>query len=129
MDNYGKLEEIVSVPNFIQKYVTIETEHFSNAILVDFCNIIKNAEYFINHVDNHEEYIFNVGENNYTVKRFIEFYLDKSSLKSDLSCKYEEELDLAESVSNEVFIVRFEDKISALCLIKYENELLYFQLM
>ena len=91
--------------------------------------VIKNAEYSINHVNNHDEYIFTVGENNYTVRRFIEFYLDKSSLNSDLICKYEEELNLLQSVSNEVFIVKFKDKISALCLIKYENELLYFQLM
>lgn len=129
MDNCGKLEEIVSVPTFIQKYIEKEAEHFSNVILVDFCNIIKNAKYSINHVNNHEEYIFNVGENNYTVKRFIEFYLDKSLLKNDLSCRYEEELDLPKSVSNEVFIIKFEDKISALSLIKYESQSLYFQLM
>ena len=129
MDNCGELEEIISIPNFIQKYIETETEHFNNVIVNDFCNIIKNAKYSINHVNNHDEYIFTVGENNYTVRRFIEFYLDKSSLNSNLICKYEEELNLSQSVSNEVFIVKFKDKISALCLIKYENELLYFQLM
>ena len=38
MDNCGELEEIISIPNFIQKYIELEVEHFNSVIVNDFCN-------------------------------------------------------------------------------------------
>ena len=129
MNYNGKIEEIVNVPIFIQKYIEIGVEYFNNFILNDFCNIIKNAEYTMEAVDGHYEYLFDVGINNYTVKRFIEFYFNKSSLRSDYSCPYEEELDIPQSVSNEIFVIKFEENILALAVDKYVDNLLHFRLV
>jgi hypothetical protein len=129
MDYNGKIEEIVNVPIFIQKYIEVGVEHFNGVILNDFCNIIKNTEYSTKTVNGHYEYLFDVGVNNYTVKRFIEFYFNKSSLKSDYSCPYEEELDLPQSVSNEIFVIKFEENIFALAVDRYIDNILYFRLV
>lgn len=121
--NFGKIKQIVAVPTFIDKYIESKKDNQINSIILnDFCNIIKKLEYKIND----SEYIFNVGDN-YTVKRFVNFYIDKSELSREYKCKYEDELDIPKSISNELFTIEFEDKCIVLYIKKYSNDLLIFE--
>lgn len=118
-----KIKGFISIPAFIEKYIYKNEPGLEN-ITHDFCKFIMDLDYeeYVNDKGN-LIYKFNTNEN-YSVKRFIEFYFDKSKLDTEYNCKYEDELKLTKSISNEIFVIEFKDKILKLYIDSFKNSIL-----
>lgn len=117
-----KLDEFVSYPKFIDKY--IENGDTGLSILVnDFCKVLIEINTIQTHVDDNGKniYYIKVGDN-YTIRRFVDFYIDKSKLSCKYECKYEDELDLPKSILNEVFVVGINGKPKTLYIDSYNGD-------
>lgn len=95
----GCIEKVLEIPKFILLYVD---RGYIQKELVDLFvqQLLQNEYKSTANYDNTitlEFDLFNKG--------FVEFYLDKSKLDREFNCKYEDELDIGQSIMNEIFIV------------------------
>ena len=91
-----KIASIESIPRFIGLYFN---EHQISMHEISQFDKLLNELYFTC-IDT-DEYITSTNHNN-----FITFYLEKTRLDRYLNCKYEDELDIPKSISNELFVAR-----------------------
>ena len=116
-----KIKEFISIPKFIDKYINKNecgVENFTH----DFCKIMMELEFECKpNGENSNIYLFD-SKDNYSIKRFLEFYFNKSKLDYKFKCTYEDELNLSKSISNELFVVAsIDDKIITMYIDSFDN--------
>ena len=94
-----RIKSVIRIPKFIGEYFNKdiisldEIKSFSEFLLSIDYTLLDNGQ-LIYYIDNKPE--------------FINFYLEKSKLDNYYFCKYEDELDIPKSVSNETYTVELE---------------------
>lgn len=117
-----------SIPEFIQKYID-RNEPGLDTITHDFCEMLMEL-YYDNKIDNDGKLVFIFETDNYSVRRFVEFYFEKSKLDSKHYCKYEDELGLPKSLTNEFFTLILDNEdVRVMYIESYENNKLIMKLM
>lgn len=123
-----KIRDFLGLPNFINKYIE-RKEPGLDILSNDFCKILKEIDYKISKYEYKYNYEFEVGDN-YTIKRFMEFFFTKSKLDNKYNCIYEMELDISKSSTNEFFLAELESgAIISLFVKSYKNGILVFENM
>lgn len=116
----NKIEEFISIPRFIEIYID-KKENGLETLTHDFCKIMTELNYTVSpNNSNSNIYQFD-SENNYSIKRFLDFYFDKSKLNLKLMCKYEDELNISKSIANELFVINSNNKLIHLYIDSFEN--------
>ena len=108
------IRSILGIPRFIGLYFN-KGEVNSNYIN-EFSDVLLNSAYFSREPNKYFAIL------NYKPK-LIDFYIDKSKLDYNYRCKYEEELDIAKSIYNELYTIKIiGGKILKVSLDYIENE-------
>lgn len=89
-----KIKYINNIPKFIGEYynkgeISLEDINSFNSFLTKLNFSVTNDDKYVTTID--EE------------PKLLKFYIDKSKLDRQYRCKYEEELNIAKSVSNELY--------------------------
>lgn len=101
--NKLRILSVKSIPRFIGEYFNKNLISFDD--IKEFSKILISTEFdYIEYSNN--QYI---GFLDYTPK-LIKFYKDKSKLDHYYRCKYEDELDIPKSISNEVYVLQLIDE-------------------
>lgn len=118
-----RINKFVSIPEFIKAYIDKE-ESGLDTITHDFCGTLLDLEFatVIDALSGNNNTKYTIKTDIYSVRRFLDFYMQKSSLDSQLHCEYEDELDLPKSITNELFtIVLDNDSIELVYIDDYEE--------
>ena len=117
--NKLRILSVKSIPRFIGEYFNKNLISFDD--IKEFSKILISTEFdYLKHSNN--QYI---GFLNYTPE-LIKFYKDKSKLDHYYRCKYEDELDIPKSISNEVYVLQLIDEsiISVSLLYNFDHNIL-----
>lgn len=117
--NKLRILSVKSIPRFIGEYFNKNLISFDN--IKEFSKILISTEFdYLKHSNN--QYI---GFLDYTPE-LIKFYKDKSKLDHYYRCKYEDELDIPKSISNEVYVLQLIDEsiISVSLLYNFDHNIL-----
>lgn len=95
----GFIEKVLEIPKFISLYID---KGYIQKELVDLFvqQLLENEYKSIANYDNTITLKFDLFN-----KGFVDFYLDKSRLDREFKCIYEDDLDIGQSILNEIFIV------------------------
>lgn len=95
----GFIEKVLEIPKFISLYID---KGYIQKELVDLFvqQLLENEYKSTANYDNTITLKFDLFN-----KGFVDFYLDKSRLDREFKCIYEDDLDIGQSIMNEVFIV------------------------
>lgn len=117
--NKLRILSVKSIPRFIGEYFNKNLISFDD--IKEFSKILISTEFdYLKHSNN--QYI---GFLDYTPE-LIKFYKDKSKLDHYYRCKYEDELDIPKSISNEVYVLQLIDEsiISVSLLYNFDHNIL-----
>lgn len=121
-----KFVDIIDIPVFIKSYIADDKSRVIENFTHTFCKYIMDMD-FIKFVDNNGEVLFISNINDNAVKDYILFCIDKSKLDYQYRCKYEDEKDIAKSLSNEVFAIKLDNEdIVKLYIKSFENNTIIF---
>ena len=95
----GFIEKVLEIPKFISLYID---KGYIQKELVDLFvqQLLENEYKSTANYDNTITLKFDLFN-----KGFVDFYLDKSRIDREFKCIYEDELDIGQSILNEIFIV------------------------
>nr|DAG94174.1 MAG TPA: hypothetical protein [Herelleviridae sp.] len=121
----NRINSINDIPEFTKAYIIIkESYKWIETSAHIFCKYLLDTDYDKETKNNVNIYTLKIEEDNYEVKKFLNFYFEKIRIDKKGFCPYEEELDLPESVSNEVFKMRIEDEEKIIFIDSLENNIL-----
>ena len=99
-----EITAIKQYPVFLQKYIESDTE--LSHMLDKFKNFIVNKETTSIQMLNNNIFLeYYLDESDFNIRYLVNYYLEKSSLDNKYECKYEMDLGIPKSISNEVFII------------------------
>lgn len=102
-----KFVDIIEIPKFIEKYISVNgymIEKYTHT----FCAYLLKTE-FEKIIDKSNNIKYMADVNDKTISCCIDFYLDKSELNYYYECKYESEIGVPKSITNEIFKIQLED--------------------
>lgn len=108
-----KIKAVKKIPRFIGEY--FNEGLLSTEDLEEFSKLLISLDYTILE----EEKLVAVLDQE---SPFINFYLEKSKLDSNYFCKYEDELDVPKSISNELFTIQISDGGELQVYIEFDYE-------
>lgn len=110
--------ECEKLPIFINGYINkgfIDITDTHN-----FCRELLQTPFQIS-IDRDGKSVYTFEIDNYFVKKFADFYIEKSKLDLKYNCKYEDELDIPKSIMNEFFIFIIDGEKVSLYIDSYKN--------
>ena len=108
-----KIKSIVKIPRFIGEY--FNNEVLSIDMIKDFSNLLLSLNYTL--VDD-EKLICILDEK----PEIVDFYLDKSRLDDHYNCKYEDEVGVPKSISNEIYLIELESGGKVEVVLEFDEE-------
>lgn len=101
------IQEFSEIPDFIRAYMIIKPE--LETLTHEFCKSLTNMKFKEDMIDHKPQYTFDI-DNNETIIKFAEFYIEKSKLDYKYNCVYEDEIDMPKSIINEFFVVLIDNQ-------------------
>ena len=114
-----KITNIIEIPKFISSYISNNIDNIDYH-LHSFCKLLLTKSIATFGSDNEIFKLeYEVPQEEYSIRYFINFYLEKSDIDCKGDCIYEIETNVTKSLSNEVFEVELKtDEDSDLGTIK-----------
>lgn len=98
-----RIINIAKIPMFITEYMDSGKCDLESQ-LSKFKNLVTSRQADnINISNDIMTLTYNLEESDYEIRYFASFYIESSKLDDTLACKYENELDISKSFSNETF--------------------------
>lgn len=98
-----RIINISKIPIFITEYIKSNKYNLESQLSKFKSLIINRPANNINISNDIMTLTYNLDESNYEIRYFASFYIESSKLDDILECKYENELNISKSFSNEVF--------------------------
>ena len=99
-----KLLSISDSPVFINKYIE-QGDNLLAKYLSDFLRFITKREIWKFSSTGSTNFLleYDLKDEDYNIRYFAEYYLNKVKLDNKYECQYEEDLDIPKEIANEVF--------------------------
>lgn len=113
-----ELESVIDIPEFIKAYINLEGYEWLEEETHNFCALLMDLQYHQITKENFPTYLVDIF---IPSTKFLDFYFEKMNIDKRGFCPYEEELELPQSVSNELFTVVIDGKELELVIDSYED--------
>jgi hypothetical protein len=90
-----QIKQIEKIPRFIGKYYNKGVISLKD--INEFNSFLEKLNFAVTSDD---RYVTTIQDD---IPKLLSFYIDKSKLNSEYKCKYEDELDISKSISNELY--------------------------
>ena len=122
-----KIKKIIRMPLFIEKYLLNNTLYLQE-YYDSFYNNINSLD-LVEYYNDKNERCFETNIYLSDMISFSSFYIVKSQLDYYYKCKYEDELNIPKSISNETFTVELDNEEVIDIFIEYSkfNSLIFIQ--
>jgi hypothetical protein len=102
-----KISDIIEIPVFVSQYINKDIDNIDYH-LHSFCNLLLTNNISAFGTEENETYKieYAIPEQDFSVRYFINFYLEKSTIDNKGNCLYELETDLPKSLTNELFEIK-----------------------
>lgn len=115
------IDFIIDIPEFIKQYINKKDLYcWLENSTHDMCRALLDLQYRRQTNDGMDELVTDILFDK-NVKRFLDFYFTKIRIDRKGFCPYEDELDLPESIMNEVFKVKADGVEKLIFIDSYED--------